>query len=47
VVFPLPMDVLEPFVGGAAGKGGKPKPKGPPPEAPPIGDEPDLPPSRS
>jgi regulator of protease activity HflC (stomatin/prohibitin superfamily) len=53
VVFPLPMDVLEPFVGkGAAGRAeGTPRPPRPPapPEPPPV-DEPDpgdLPPSRS
>ncbi|MBS1678628.1 MAG: slipin family protein [Actinobacteria bacterium] len=32
VVFPLPMDVLEPFLGGASGNGAKPKPR--PPKAP-------------
>jgi regulator of protease activity HflC (stomatin/prohibitin superfamily) len=53
VVFPLPMDVLEPFVGqGAAGraKGTERPPKPPPEPAPPAVDEPDpddLPPSRS
>jgi len=53
VVFPLPMDVLEPFVGkGAAGRaaGTERRPRPPaPPEPPPV-DEPDpddLPPSRS
>jgi regulator of protease activity HflC (stomatin/prohibitin superfamily) len=57
VVFPLPMDVLEPFVGkGAAGRAeGTPRPPRPaaeppkPPEPPPV-DEPapdDLPPPRS
>ena len=53
VVFPLPMDVLEPFVGkGAAGRAeGTPRPPRPAasPEPPPV-DEPDpgdLPPSRS
>jgi regulator of protease activity HflC (stomatin/prohibitin superfamily) len=56
VVFPLPMDVLEPFVGkGAAGRAeGTPRPSRPPAppaaaEPPPV-DEPDpddLPPSRS
>jgi regulator of protease activity HflC (stomatin/prohibitin superfamily) len=54
VVFPLPMDVLEPFVGkGAAGRAeGTPRPPKPapsPPQPPPV-DEPeptDLPPSRS
>jgi len=53
VVFPLPMDVLEPFVGkGAAGRAeGTPRPPRPPePPEPPAVDEPDpddLPPSRS
>jgi regulator of protease activity HflC (stomatin/prohibitin superfamily) len=53
VVFPLPMDVLEPFVGkGAAGRAeGTPRPPRPPaPPEPPPADEPDpgdLPPSRS
>jgi regulator of protease activity HflC (stomatin/prohibitin superfamily) len=53
VVFPLPMDVLEPFVGkGAAGRAeGTARPPRPaaPPQPPPV-DEPDpgdLPPSRS
>jgi regulator of protease activity HflC (stomatin/prohibitin superfamily) len=56
VVFPLPMDVLEPFIGkGAAAaraegaKRGAQPPAPPPPEPPPV-DEPDagdLPPSRS
>jgi len=54
VVFPLPMDVLEPFVGkGAAsraeGTERPPRPPVPPAEPPPV-DEPDagdLPPSRS
>jgi regulator of protease activity HflC (stomatin/prohibitin superfamily) len=53
VVFPLPMDVLEPFVGkGAAGRAAgterPPKPTAPP-EPPPPPAEPgaDLPPSRS
>jgi regulator of protease activity HflC (stomatin/prohibitin superfamily) len=53
VVFPLPMDVLEPFVGkGAAGRAaGTERPAKPPaPPEPPAVDEPDaddLPPSRS
>jgi len=59
VVFPLPMDVLEPFVGkGAAGRAAgterPPRPPAPPtppaPPEPPAADEPDvgdLPPSRS
>jgi regulator of protease activity HflC (stomatin/prohibitin superfamily) len=53
VVFPLPMDVLEPFVGkGAAGRAaGTERPSPPPaPPEPPAVDEPDpddLPPSRS
>ena len=54
VVFPLPMDVLEPFVGkGAAGRAAgterPPRPPAAPPPPPPV-DEPDaddLPPSRS
>jgi regulator of protease activity HflC (stomatin/prohibitin superfamily) len=52
VVFPLPMDVLEPFIGRADHKAGgskstSPKPPTPPapPEPPPLPD--DLPPSRS
>jgi regulator of protease activity HflC (stomatin/prohibitin superfamily) len=57
VVFPLPMDVLEPFVGKgaasrAAGTERPPRPPAPPepPPEPPAADEPDpgdLPPSRS
>jgi len=58
VVFPLPMDVLEPFVGkGAAGRAAgterpprPPAPAPPEPPEPPAADEPDagdLPPSRS
>jgi regulator of protease activity HflC (stomatin/prohibitin superfamily) len=51
VVFPLPMDVLEPFVGkGAAGRAaGTPRPPQPPapPEEPPPPPPDDLPPSRS
>jgi regulator of protease activity HflC (stomatin/prohibitin superfamily) len=53
VVFPLPMDVLEPFVGkGAAGRaaGTERPPKPPTPPEPPQVEEPDpddLPPSRS
>jgi regulator of protease activity HflC (stomatin/prohibitin superfamily) len=53
VVFPLPMDVLEPFVGkGAAGRaaGTERPPRPPAPPEPPAVDEPepsDLPPSRS
>jgi regulator of protease activity HflC (stomatin/prohibitin superfamily) len=56
VVFPLPMDVLEPFVGkGAAGRAAgsdRPRPSAaaPPEPEPPAADEPDvadLPPSRS
>jgi regulator of protease activity HflC (stomatin/prohibitin superfamily) len=58
VVFPLPMDVLEPFVGkGSASRAeGTPRPPRPPappppePPEPPAADEPDpgdLPPSRS
>ncbi|HET9185488.1 MAG TPA: slipin family protein [Solirubrobacterales bacterium] len=55
VVFPLPMDVLEPFVGkGAAGRAeGTPRPRPaapapePPPAAAPESPPDDLPPSRS
>jgi len=55
VVFPLPMDVLEPFVGkGAAGRAeGTPRPPRPTTPPPPPPDDPgapapdDLPPSRS
>jgi regulator of protease activity HflC (stomatin/prohibitin superfamily) len=46
VVFPLPMDVLEPFVQGAAGERAKPRPPAPPEEPPPPPPD-DLPPSRS
>jgi len=54
VVFPLPMDVLEPFVGKGSAKRAEgterpPRPPAPPAETPPV-DEPDaddLPPSRS
>jgi regulator of protease activity HflC (stomatin/prohibitin superfamily) len=45
VVFPLPMDVLEPFVQSVTPKDKRPKP--PPPSPPPPEPEPDLPPSRS
>ncbi len=44
VVFPLPMDMIEPFLGGEQGRK-RPKPPTPPP--PPEPTEPDLPPSRS
>ena len=56
IVFPLPMDVLEPFLGGADGASQRhrpPKPPAtPPPPAPPVSDSPDpdpgdLPPSRT
>src|ERR1700743_1061893 len=54
VVFPLPMDVLEPFLGRADHKRGgskaKPRPPAPPaapPEPEPTPPEPDLPPSRT
>jgi regulator of protease activity HflC (stomatin/prohibitin superfamily) len=52
VVFPLPMDVLEPFIGRADHKAGGSKSTGPKPPAPPAAPEPpplpdDLPPSRS
>ena len=46
VVFPLPMDVLEPFIGRADHKAGGSKAK-PPPPPPPDPDLGDLPPSRS
>jgi regulator of protease activity HflC (stomatin/prohibitin superfamily) len=51
VVFPLPMDVLEPFLGGPQSADGKPakprpRPEAPPPEPPPPPPD-DLPPSRS
>lgn len=48
VVFPLPMDVLEPFVGSVKPKQNRPKPPPPPPSPEtPGADDPDLPPSRS
>jgi regulator of protease activity HflC (stomatin/prohibitin superfamily) len=54
VVFPLPMDMIEPFLGGEQGrKRPKPAPAAPaqppsePPPPPPVEPEPDLPPSRS
>ena len=50
VVFPLPMDVLEPFLGGGDRGEAKPRPKpSAPPPPPPPAPEPgaDLPPSRS
>jgi regulator of protease activity HflC (stomatin/prohibitin superfamily) len=48
VVFPLPMDVLEPFVGGGAAERAKGTPrKAPPPPPPPPPETDDLPPSRS
>lgn len=51
VVFPLPMDMIEPFLGGEQGRK-RPKPPSapptpPPPEPPATPPEPDLPPSRS
>jgi len=51
VVFPLPMDMIEPFLGGEQGRK-RPKPPPAPPasspaEPPPPPPEPDLPPSRS
>ena len=46
VVFPLPMDVLEPFVNATNRSGAGERPKPPPPPPPPPA-EPDLPPSRS
>ena len=45
VVFPLPMDVLEPFVQGVTPKGERPKP--PPSSEAPGAAESDLPPSRT
>ncbi len=48
VVFPLPMDIIEPFLGRSDHKAGGSKakaPAAPPPEPPPLPD--DLPPSRS
>jgi regulator of protease activity HflC (stomatin/prohibitin superfamily) len=51
VVFPLPMDVLEPFLGRADHKAGGSKAKPPTPPVPPVQPAPDLPddlpPSRS
>jgi regulator of protease activity HflC (stomatin/prohibitin superfamily) len=47
VVFPLPMDVLKPFLEGITPKEERPKPP-PPPDVPPVPTpDPDLPPSRS
>jgi regulator of protease activity HflC (stomatin/prohibitin superfamily) len=49
VVFPLPMDVLKPFLEGITPKEDRPKPP-PPPDVPPVptpDPDPDLPPSRS
>jgi regulator of protease activity HflC (stomatin/prohibitin superfamily) len=53
VVFPLPMDMIEPFLGGEQGRK-RPKPPAPtepppppPPAVPPVPDTEDLPPSRS
>jgi regulator of protease activity HflC (stomatin/prohibitin superfamily) len=46
IVFPLPMDVLEPFLGGGGAKTPQPPPPAPPPE-PGEPDADDLPPSRS
>jgi regulator of protease activity HflC (stomatin/prohibitin superfamily) len=45
VVFPLPMDVLEPFVGTGSHERAEGTPRKPPPPPPPETD--DLPPSRS
>ncbi len=45
IVFPLPMDVIEPFLGGGGAKE-RHRPK-PPPPASPEPDADDLPPSRS
>jgi regulator of protease activity HflC (stomatin/prohibitin superfamily) len=47
VVFPLPMDVIKPFLEGITPKEERPKPP-PPPDVPPVPTpDPDLPPSRS
>jgi regulator of protease activity HflC (stomatin/prohibitin superfamily) len=47
VVFPLPMDVLKPFLEGITPKEDRPTPP-PPPDVPPVPTpDPDLPPSRS
>ena len=47
VVFPLPMDVLKPFVGSVKPKEERPKPPPPPPPEASAPSDPDLPPSRS
>jgi len=52
VVFPLPMDMIEPFLGGEQGRKrpkrpGPPEPPPPTPPVPPVPDVDDLPPSRS
>jgi regulator of protease activity HflC (stomatin/prohibitin superfamily) len=47
VVFPLPMDVLEPFIGRSDHAAGGSKAKSPKPPAPPTPPPDDLPPSRS
>ncbi|HET9153999.1 MAG TPA: slipin family protein [Solirubrobacterales bacterium] len=49
VVFPLPMDVLKPFMGGDDDEPPKPRPRPSPPASPPPDPPPpdDLPPSRS
>ena len=49
VVFPLPMDVLEPFMGKGAAGGTESRRRPPPPPPPPsdVDDADDLPPSRS
>jgi regulator of protease activity HflC (stomatin/prohibitin superfamily) len=46
VVFPLPMDMIEPFLGGEQGRK-RPKPPEPPAPAPPAPVDDDLPTSRS
>ncbi len=45
IVFPLPMDVIEPFLGGAPSERTRPKP--PPAPEPPAPEADDLPPSRA
>jgi regulator of protease activity HflC (stomatin/prohibitin superfamily) len=47
VVFPLPMDMIEPFLGGEQGRKRPKPPPAPPAPAPPAPDADDLPPSRS
>jgi regulator of protease activity HflC (stomatin/prohibitin superfamily) len=47
VVFPLPMDMIEPFLGGEQGRKRPKPPSAPPPPPAPKPDADDLPPSRS